>query len=53
MRLKSCDGEWADVVVLADNEIRDIGQGLLGLVAERRGTRVVDVMGEFGVGEKD
>ncbi|KXL43656.1 hypothetical protein M433DRAFT_4458 [Acidomyces richmondensis BFW] len=35
------------------NEIRDIGQGLLGLVAERRGVRMVDVMGDFGVEEKD
>lgn len=38
---------------IADNEIRDIGQGLLGLVAERRGVRMVDVMGDFGVEEKD
>lgn len=35
------------------NEIKDIGQGLMGLVAEGRGVRVKDVMGDFGVGEKD
>ena len=31
------------------NEIRDIGQGLLGMIAEQRGVRTVDVMEEFGV----
>lgn len=35
------------------NEIRDIGQGLLGMIAEQRGVRIVDVMEEFGVVGKD
>ncbi|CZT21309.1 uncharacterized protein RCC_07172 [Ramularia collo-cygni] len=35
------------------NEIKDIGQGLLGLVAEKRGVRVKDIMEEFGVGIND
>ncbi|MCJ1322990.1 hypothetical protein MMC15_008341 [Xylographa vitiligo] len=37
----------------AYNEIRDVGQGLLGMVAENRGVRVRDVYGEFGVAEGD
>lgn len=39
------------------NEIRDIGQGLLGMVAEKRNCRVADLYvgepGEFGVGRGD
>jgi hypothetical protein len=35
------------------NEIKDVGQGLMGMIAERRGVRVGVVMEEFGVGEKD
>ncbi|MCJ1247283.1 hypothetical protein MMC30_004497 [Trapelia coarctata] len=35
------------------NEIRDIGQGLLGMIADNRGVRIKDVYGEFGVGEGD
>ncbi|MCJ1393048.1 hypothetical protein MMC18_005920 [Xylographa bjoerkii] len=35
------------------NEIRDVGQGLLGMVAENRGVRVRDVYGEYGVEEGD
>lgn len=46
------------------NEIRDIGQGLLGMVAEKRNCRVADLYagegdgdgegrGEFGVGVMD
>lgn len=35
------------------NEIKDIGQGLMGLVAEGRGVRVKAVMEDFGMGEKD
>ncbi|KAL4928723.1 SWI5/SAE3 family protein [Aspergillus undulatus] len=35
------------------NEIKDIGQGLMGLIAEARGVRQVDVQREFGVGVKD
>ncbi|ODH51584.1 hypothetical protein GX48_02253 [Paracoccidioides brasiliensis] len=35
------------------NEIKDIGLGLIGLVAEARGVRHVDALQSFGVGEKD
>ncbi|KAL4966850.1 SWI5/SAE3 family protein [Aspergillus stella-maris] len=35
------------------NEIKDIGQGLMGLIADARGVRQVDVQREFGVGGKD
>lgn len=35
------------------NEIKDIAQGLMGLIAEQRGVRVGVVMEEFGMGEKD
>jgi len=35
------------------NEIKDVGQGLMGLIAEQRGVRVVEIQEEFGVGVKD
>nr|POE65313.1 dna repair protein swi5 like [Quercus suber] len=35
------------------NEIKDVGQGLMGMIAEKRGVRVADVMGEFAVGDGD
>lgn len=35
------------------NEIKDIGQGLMGLIADKRDCRVVVVMEELGVGEGD
>ncbi|KAM0719124.1 hypothetical protein Q7P37_005029 [Cladosporium fusiforme] len=35
------------------NEIKDIGQGLMGLIADQRDCRVVAVMEEFGIGEAD
>ncbi|KKA21932.1 Uncharacterized protein T310_4096 [Rasamsonia emersonii CBS 393.64] len=35
------------------NEIRDIGQGLLGLIADARGVRHIDVQREFGVSADD
>lgn len=35
------------------NGMKDIGLGLLGLIADKRGVRVGGVMEEFGVGEKD
>ena len=35
------------------NEIKDIGQGLMGLIADKRDCRVAVVMEEFGVGEGD
>ncbi|KAL4865463.1 hypothetical protein BDV12DRAFT_174569 [Aspergillus spectabilis] len=35
------------------NEIKDVGQGLMGLIADARGVRQVDVQKEFGVDVKD
>lgn len=35
------------------NEIKDVAQGLMGLLAEQRGVRVIEVMEEFGVDAKD
>ena len=35
------------------NEIKDIGQGLMGLIADARGVRIVEVQEEFGIGVKD
>ncbi|OCK81770.1 hypothetical protein K432DRAFT_325581 [Lepidopterella palustris CBS 459.81] len=35
------------------NEIKDIGQGLMGLIADQRGVRIVEVQDEFGIGVKD
>lgn len=35
------------------NEIKDIGQGLMGLVAEKRGVRVTTIMDEYGMEAKD
>ena len=35
------------------NEIRDVGQGLMGMIAEQRGMRVVDIYKEFGISEND
>lgn len=35
------------------NEIRDIGQGLLNLVADKRGVRYGDILEEFGVNADD
>ncbi|KAL8744992.1 MAG: hypothetical protein Q9190_002833 [Brigantiaea leucoxantha] len=35
------------------NEIRDIGTGLMGILAENRGVRLRDVYDDFGVDEKD
>ncbi|KAI9766803.1 MAG: hypothetical protein M1840_006278 [Geoglossum simile] len=35
------------------NEIRDIGTGLMGMIADSRGLRVKDVYTEFGVDVKD
>ncbi|KFY86702.1 hypothetical protein V500_07456 [Pseudogymnoascus sp. VKM F-4518 (FW-2643)] len=39
----------------AYNEIRDVGQGLIGLIAEQRGVRIGECYesGEFGVGARD
>ncbi|KAF1998880.1 hypothetical protein P154DRAFT_523713 [Amniculicola lignicola CBS 123094] len=35
------------------NEIKDVGQGLMGLIADQRGVRIVEVQDEFGVTSKD
>lgn len=35
------------------NEIKDIGQGLMGLIADKRGVRMATVMEEYGMTEKD
>ncbi|KAK2778686.1 hypothetical protein FQN53_001714 [Emmonsiellopsis sp. PD_33] len=35
------------------NEIKDVGQGLMGLIAEARGVRYVDVQKGFGIAERD
>jgi DNA repair protein Swi5/Sae3 len=35
------------------NEIKDVAQGLIGMIADQRGVRVVDCEGEFGVGAGD
>ncbi|USP75773.1 hypothetical protein yc1106_03047 [Curvularia clavata] len=35
------------------NELKDVGQGLMGLIADQRGTRIVEVQEEFGVDAKD
>ncbi|CAG8981784.1 hypothetical protein HYALB_00004726 [Hymenoscyphus albidus] len=35
------------------NDIRDVGQGLIGMIAEHRGTRIGELYDEFGVGLKD
>lgn len=37
----------------AYNEIRDVGQGLIGLVADGRNVRAAEVYEEFGVSDKD
>lgn len=35
------------------NEIRDIGQGLMGIIADNRGVRVSEVYRDFDLGEGD
>lgn len=35
------------------NEMKDAGQGLMGLIADSRGVRIVEIQDEFGIGEKD
>ncbi|KAK3076542.1 hypothetical protein LTS18_012734 [Coniosporium uncinatum] len=35
------------------NEIRDVGQALMGLIAESRGVRIKEVQEDFGVGGKE
>ena len=44
----------AHIKLLHDyNEIRDVGQGLMGIIAETKGVRVRDIYQDFGVGEGD
>jgi len=35
------------------NEIKDIGQGLMGLIADKRGARIKEIMEDYGMGDKD
>jgi hypothetical protein len=35
------------------NELKDVGQGLMGLIADQRGVRIIEVQEEFGVDAKD
>ncbi|KAF9733678.1 hypothetical protein PMIN06_006519 [Paraphaeosphaeria minitans] len=35
------------------NELKDVGQGLMGLIADQRGVRIVEVQGDFGIDAKD
>ncbi len=35
------------------NEIRDVGLGLMGIIADQRGVRLRDVQEDFGVDTKD
>ncbi|KAL1793773.1 hypothetical protein ACET3X_008755 [Alternaria dauci] len=35
------------------NELKDMGQGLMGLIADQRGTRIVEVQEEFGIEAAD
>lgn len=44
----------AHIKLLHDyNEIRDVGQGLMGIIADQRSVRIVDVYRDFGVAEGD
>ncbi|KAM0804626.1 Swi5-domain-containing protein [Usnea florida] len=44
----------AHIKLLHDyNEIRDVGQGLMGIIADNRGVRAIDVYRDFDVGEGD
>ena len=35
------------------NDIRDVGQALVGMIADNRGVRIGELYEEFGVGLKD
>lgn len=35
------------------NDIRDVGQGLIGMIADNRGVRIGELYDEFGVDLKD
>lgn len=53
--LVNANGVIRDHIALLSkyNEIKDIGQGLMGLIADQRGVRIATVMEEFGMDEKD
>ncbi|KAF1933569.1 Swi5-domain-containing protein [Didymella exigua CBS 183.55] len=35
------------------NELKDVGQGLMGLIADQRGLRIIEVQDEFGIDTND
>jgi len=35
------------------NDIKDVGQGLIGMIADNRGVRIGELYDDFGVGLKD
>lgn len=35
------------------NELKDMGQGLMGLIADQRGARIIEVQSEFGIEAQD
>lgn len=35
------------------NELKDVGQGLMGLIADQRGVRIVEVQDQFGIDAND
>lgn len=35
------------------NELKDVGQGLMGLIADQRGSRIVEIQDEFGIDAND
>lgn len=35
------------------NELKDVGQGLMGLIADQRGVRIIEVQEEFGIDAQD
>jgi hypothetical protein len=35
------------------NELKDVGQGLMGLIADQRGARIVEIQDEFGIDTND
>lgn len=35
------------------NELKDVGQGLMGLIADQRGVRIIEVQDEFGIDAQD
>jgi hypothetical protein len=35
------------------NELKDVGQGLMGLIADQRGVRIIEIQDEFGIDAND